>query len=781
MLGPTTFTKDYKLNPDGSLSLTLRYDTVRRRFTPAEADAIRDAVVKLRDGEALKVTFEQVGETFLSSGNVGQAIKEFRALAKLHPTEALHRIQICRALLAAGLGEEARKEADVATKLEPKNVDAWQNLGWTYQHDLLGRRFRKGFEYDLSVSAYKTAQGIEPDNLVATADLAILLEHDHLGLRYSPASQLGEAIVEYQKIKDKVKDTGLANNLPVALLYAHKYQEARDLVSTLNPSLALHGVRLACVAATEGSGNAIELAQKLIADEGDRRQALLRAGNWLEALRLYPQSADLITAGAQGRENAATLLARAEKNRKAVRLEEVPSAPADPIDVIRRNFISWEGGGSLEDFISEYSSSGQTAAKDPETVDDFNRARFGYLKSALDGGTLPEIFRDVSFASEKFVSEGTASTGYRIKMINTAQDRNPYTYYIVSEGDQCKILGPEGVDSVGKWVITLADKGDLEGARRWLDWARDAIKMRGGEDPLADSPFTHLWTKGDQGTVEDIRLAAASIAVLGVDRTVAEPILLSALTGTLTPEKRLLGVQALGMASWDMKKWDQALKCFQELLNRYPRSWVAFRGTAVAMSNLHRWDDLQRLGEERLKVVPDDDDARRLLANLAMKKGDAAAVRACLQQLIDAGKGESSDYNNLAWVLMFDDGIATSPACVEYARQSVAMSDGNDAGSLHTLAAVYAGAGKTAEALEVLLKSMDKARNEEPTFNDWYVIGCIAEQYGEADAALLAYDRVNPKEQPERENPFGTYLLAKRRADALRAKAQASGTPKRTN
>src|SRR5204863_2769104 len=108
--------------------------------------------------------------------------------------------------------------------------------------------------------------------------------------------------------------------------------------------------------------------------------------------------------------------------------------------------------------------------------------------------------------------------------------------------------------------------------------------------------------------------------------------------------------------------------------------------------------------------------------------------------LIDGTTANSGDYNNAAWNALFvekDLGRA-----LEDARRATSLPGGSTPAALHTLATLYAETGKTIEARDALLKSMDDAGREDPAPHDWYVLGRIAEDYGATDAAIAAYKRV---------------------------------------
>jgi predicted Zn-dependent protease len=102
------------------------------------------------------------------------------------------------------------------------------------------------------------------------------------------------------------------------------------------------------------------------------------------------------------------------------------------------------------------------------------------------------------------------------------------------------------------------------------------------------------------------------------------------------------------------------------------------------------------------------------------------------------------------------------PYSLAHAR--IAMQRGGGSALLHTLASLYAETGKSLEAREALLQSMDDAGRDEPAPHDWYVLGRIAENYGATDAALAAYKKVD---KPKESVAASTWVLAERRLKAI--------------
>ena len=79
---------------------------------------------------------------------------------------------------------------------------------------------------------------------------------------------------------------------------------------------------------------------------------------------------------------------------------------------------------------------------------------------------------------------------------------------------------------------------------------------------------------------------------------------------------------------------------------------------------------------------------------------------------------------------------------------------------------LYAAAGKTSEARDLLQKGMSTANLSLPNSAVWFGLGLLYEQYGVNDAAIAAYEKV---EEPEGQiDPADTYLLAQARLKALK-------------
>jgi transglutaminase-like putative cysteine protease/tetratricopeptide (TPR) repeat protein len=329
-LGPASFSIDWRVTPEGTLEGHGRLDTSKRRWTAEEVNQAREALTAFGETKIPMATFRMTGEAHLEADRLKEALAEFRKLAAAEPVKAAHRIRIARALLQAGLGEEARRQAEKAVQLDPSSSSARNTQGWILQHDLLGRRFGKGWDPAGSEKAYRKAKELDPHNHVARLDLAILLEHNAAGERYVAGSKVAEAVKEYQELRKDLKNDGLDNNLLSALGRSGRFQEALAFARELKPSPFRNPWRLAMVTCLEGAEAALKEAASAIPDAGERRTALVEAGDLLPWFRRYAEASRLLLEGSAGMENLGNVRSRAEALTRTRTFDSTSLDPQDP-------------------------------------------------------------------------------------------------------------------------------------------------------------------------------------------------------------------------------------------------------------------------------------------------------------------------------------------------------------------------------------------------------------------------------------------------------------------
>jgi tetratricopeptide (TPR) repeat protein len=499
-LGPVTLTQEYRTGDGGVVSADLRLDSGKRRISAQEFEQVRAAVRGLAETKPVFLKFEQIGEAHLAAGRIREALAEFHREAAAEPRKALPHTRVARALLAGGLGEAARQEAERAAKLEPGSALAQRTVGWVLEHDAVGRRFGRGFERAAAIAAYRLAKKLDPGDGIARGDLAILLEHDAEGVRYGPGADLGGAIEEYRQLRGELKRQELDDNLLVALMFAGRFAEMKELAAKLDESPARLELGVVATAALKGPEEAISEAEHKLAGSDARVTALTRAARSLIALRRYPEAAALLNRAGRESRDAASLLAFAEMVRKARRKEEISLPAGDPASVVWRFFLLSNEEHPDVRKIPPLFIHDLTAEFAGDTFWRGFLSRVALLRSSatkrLERESLPAAsLVELGLGSMQLAVSGSDALGYRVEVTTAAAAEYRESMFVVPERGELRIAAVSSLpETMARGALARLDRKDVTGARQWLDWALDAKPAARGDAPI--DPFAALWSRG---------------------------------------------------------------------------------------------------------------------------------------------------------------------------------------------------------------------------------------------------------------------------------------------
>jgi transglutaminase-like putative cysteine protease len=836
-LGPATLSEEYAGGAGGKVTATLRLASGKRRISPGEFDQLRAAVRELAGAKPIVVQFAQVGEADLAAGRVREAIEEFQREAAAAPKKALPHCRLARALLAGGMGEAARQEADRAVRLEARSAAAWHTLAWVLQHDGLGRRFGAGFDRAGAIAAYRKARSLDADDEATRADLAILLEHDAHGRRYAAGADLAAAIAEYQALRKDLKSKAMDDNLLVVLLRAGRFAELQELAGEIEDTPQRNALRLAAAAATSGAEAAVRDAEHRLWDPAAEVSALDAAAQELVAMRRYGEAAALLARAGQLSPNAAAFLARADALRRARRHEEVPLPDGDPASAAKRFLIAALAEPPATDrmlgLLGRGLAESLTPAARRELVEAPGRGLRIPRASPRREGLSADVRQDLALAAWRAAVQGNDQAGFRVEISSAVGERpGRSAFFVVRENGEYRIAGlGDAPATLGLEALRRVAAGDLRGAGQWLDWANEELQLLGtqgaaGSGEVPSVPLLALWgRRSPEGgvTIDEVRCAAASLAAMGAmgapDAPAAEPattpatatIALTAPTATIpagfsashgeavaailrscrdgagaggtggtiaTIATRLLAFDvALAGAYRGLGRFPDMLATAGTLAGARPDSAVAFSLQAQALAGLARWAELGALAERRLQAHPEDALALRTAAHAASRRGDLETAAALLRRVVDSGRESAADLNELAWLALVRG--RPDDQAVEDAQRAATLSGYRDAASLQTLASLYVERGRPAEAYRIVVQSIearpgvDAAAPAEPDAGDWYVFGHLAESYGLPEVARRLYARVRPGKVEELD-PLSTFRLAQARLAALGAVKEAA-------
>ncbi len=764
-MGPALLTEKFSKANDGVVEADLVFDSGKRRYSVAEATAVRNKVAELLAGPAIMVSFEPEGEALLHEGKVKEALASYRGLISANPNDAVHHLQVARVLLQAGMGEAARAEAREAVKLDPNSALAERTLADTLKHDLVGRDLRPGTDWVGAAEAYRAAEKLDPDDHTAQGNLAILLEYDAVGRRYSGQANLKQAVAEYEKLgQDKLAELEIPNNLPYALFYSGDAAGAIKAAQELNPQPV--ALIAASRAVLQGSKEGLAEINKLSNTDSAFKDTARTAGEMLMNTRHYALAADVLQAGAAG-DNAAQTVGLASMLRGAKRHEDLQFANT-PTDLVKRAFLLTMDP-DLTDAKTEaiLSRNALVVFRADDPVDRKKELTAGKKlnsQMARQDNSL-DVTIDILLQAFDPKGDGDDATGYREKI--QIPGGPTITFFVVKESGQYKML--DTLDKPNSIALEMLDRikaGDLNGAKVLLDWIREDQHLGGGDDTLGGPVFPRFWIKGEAADAHKMTLAAASLMV-GTKPTAAQGVkLLEDARKSATTDREKTNIElALAMGYSQLDDSQKLEEVGSELLKEVPESRMAFMTDVEGLIGLKRYDQALALADARLKLLDGDADALQGKVRIEASRGNYVAARGWIQKLIDQGKADASLLNSMAWFALYTGKI--DEADVATAIKATQMDRDNPA-ILHTLACVYAETGKTKEAHDLLLRAMDDLNLDEPDDDYWYAFGRIAEQYGERDAAISDYRKLEkPKEAMM--IPTSSWQLAQNRLKAMGA------------
>lgn len=762
-LGSATLTKEFKIEANGVVAATFRFDSGKRRLSPADFEATRKAIDDLTDDtKPVMLGFDQLGMLELNAGNISGALTEFRHLATLHPKEGRHLVETARALLAGGMGDAAREQIRKAIALEPGYARAHRMLGIILQHDLLGRPYRKGFDLPGAVAAYKKAKELDPKDEDVRAELARLLEYGEDGLMFSKGGDLAAAIAEFRYLIKDLDKNRYKPELYRALAHAGRINELKEDIKTAETPLIRTVWEVIAAAVTESSAAAIRQARA--EEQSERKEVLNGAAGVLMSLRRYNEAADLLEEAMKGAPSTETR-SHIENIRKAKLRESLVLPPNDPRSIVQRFALASITEELTPDNVAPYFAADEKQFFDDRT--EWRMSRIAMLDVARQQGLPLAFYADIGAGAMSATQDGNDDIGYRVRLRSMGNGSNEdETFFVIKENGEYRLSASRKVPSLIGWsVMRWVEAGKLEAARQWLNWTREEMPAGGGDDPLSGHPFSAIWPRAKQTATEDeMRLAAALLMPSKETGDRALPVLQAARDKATSDDVRARIDHAIANIYAAKEDWAGALTVAQRMYALKPESATAFNLLDAALINLDRHDDVLKLSNERLQRMPKDDDALRALAGAAMNRGDYVESEKAYRLVLTELRPNAGDYNNIAWNALLKG--TDLERALEDARAAMKL-PGSGSALLHTVASLYAETGKSLEAREALLQSMDDAGREEPAPHDWYVLGRIAENYGAREAALAAYKRV---EKPKTTLASSTYVLAERRIKALAKK-----------
>ena len=770
-MGSALFTQKFENGADGRVTATFRFENARTRYTTGEALALRDAVLAAYKQESVAVWFDQNGAKLMAAGKIREALTVDRDLIARSPGKSIHHAQIAFAYLKAGLGLRARKEAQEATRLDPKSAMNFRTLGLICEYNELGFLFGPGFDWDCAGDALKKALELDPEDSTNAVDLAVLEEYNSEGNRYAADARLGDAIAGFRalKLKDKSAGEKYQDNILFDLLYTGRYQELLDELDKLPMSATRRGLAISATVALQGGQKGIaagiERADRLSANGDEHTAALTTAGNQLMRLRLYPETAGILSAAVEGQQDSAGTAENIALTRQLTLWNGDYLPASDPRAAVQRFYLATMMGtitnASANELLTRHAYSSD---------DEWNRAveRFLQSRGALHArsersGMPAAALMDFIAGHLKLTSEGDDESGYRITAESLGSKSTKY--FVTRDEGSYRVLAAEGsrYSVTGNYLLYLLKNGRDKEARSLLDWMRDSMHKGGGDDPLSGPLLPRFWTVGDPADRAAMRWAAAALVADNPAVVDLIPDLRAAWETSPNDETRMNFTLLLANALRTAEDGTHLKEIAAEILKKYPDSYTAIGFAGRADEFQKDWNGWKQMLDTQLSRHPSDETLIRMKVGFLEAHGEWAAARSTLQTLIDKGKATAGDYDRYGWSALFDNTV--NDDAIKAARQGVTLTNSSSFEELHSLACLYAAQGKTNEARDLLVKTMRAFNMAVPNDAIWFIFASLYEKYGIDDAAIEAYGKVNKPEGYIGAN--STYLLAQSRLKAL--------------
>ncbi len=752
-LGPGTFSTRYELAPDGAVLARLKVALPHDRLTPAELEDVKRTRAEIEKRPAVSLAFDHAAEAAAEAGKIREALEVLRKLAKDQPGKADPHRRMAKLLLGLGLGEAGRREAEIATRLEPDSAPAWHRLGMARQHDLFGRIRRKGWDVAGADAALAKAASLAPDNLEYRVDEAIALEFDAEGRRYKDTQRLSRAVERYQALFPKhAKNEFVLMNTAVALLQLGKTQELLALVKDkdkTNPKLA--NPTLTAWAIQEGVERAKQEARRLLPDSAQRRAAMEGAAATLFSLRRYAEAAAFFTEAARGSPQAAVLTERAElcKRLRRETPEDALAKPGDPASLVRAFLLKLFADAEpklagMKPFFAKSAVLSDGAAEGA-----FAAQRSEVLRKVRASGGNMDMARDTLASALELSVEGTAQEGIKVTVDNTsvkAGQKAEEAYWLVEEGGSLRILGlASDRISLCREAQAKVREGDLEAAKRWLDRALKELAVSFKDDrPIFSPLLPRFWPgKPDQDPKAAILLAAAAGAI-GAPEPKLDDTALAVLKAAAKerPNDRDRAA-ALISAHLAREEWKDALEWLAPMREKEPEVEDWMLATLFSLHSQKKDAEAEALALSHLARKPQHARVKRILCDLYLERGAVLEAATTSEELAQAPDPDPEDFNQAAWFALVAD--KADEKAVSRAQKGVNATGRQSHAVLNTLAAVYAEIGKADEARALVNEGLELTQADEPSPADWWVVGRVLEGYGLTEDAVAAYRRADDK------------------------------------
>lgn len=181
--------------------------------------------------------------------------------------------------------------------------------------------------------------------------------------------------------------------------------------------------------------------------------------------------------------------------------------------------------------------------------------------------------------------------------------------------------------------------------------------------------------------------------------------------------------KSLGDACKEVKKYEKAVQAYREIQNLKPDEDFIFFALAQTYDAMGKTDLMVKEYKETIRVNPEHIIARVSLTDAYLREKKIALALEQYYKLAELVPDSVTYHNAVGWLLATtpDKNLQNPTDAVKYALKACELTEYKNLGTLDTLAAAYACAGKFDKAIDVAKKAIELANSEKkhnkiPTF-----------------------------------------------------------------
>lgn len=779
-VGPISIKRSAQSDKDGVVHLTFSLTAKAESIPAAQLDHTRTELVRINETLNTSLLFDDSAALMAESGDVVQALQQYRRRLQDAPNDAITHARYAGALNDAGFVAAARQEAKKAVALDGSIAPTHLMLGFVLKNDELGQGIGPTSDIAGAIKEYEQALALDPTQEKQQAQLAHLYEYNTAGEYFGLGAPLDKALAQWDSLaKEHDDNTDYVSAALTVLLQQNKLadllERAQKIATPDNDVIALEIV-------SQAFTSDVPTALRSLSSKGistSRRAAILQAAAQTAInLRRYEIASKLTLAYAEIGDNPVAARQRGALQSKFKQANDLLYAEGDARRVIQEFFVAAfqmpaeRQRKSLQELIAPSLRSKEKTPNDDELESYYNigaETRSNGLSDQVTTDlmlgmadlTVITSYQDIAVVRMRFAGTGEAHDAMTLAV------REHGKYYLVSLRKQGELawLAAKLQDA----LANAAKSDNDEPVRNWLEVIY-ALLHNGSTNARFPSVLNQeqgfigplLHAAHTDHRIEDARLLAVILRMISVERadeTDIDFIEQQAAQETRLPVRAALDLCRMAALS-QAKQYARAAKIPVEMQSYFPDQRDLALQQLILLRLARDYDTAEKLVLAAQQKWPEDDDLADMEASIYAHRFDYAGAVQRLQRWMDAHPAHTTSglYNNRAWFGLFAQPLSAS--YLEDAQKSAELSNYKEAGVLHTLASALAEAGRTKEALEITQLSLKLTHSNKLSAPFYYVLGRIAEHYELPDVALSLYQRVSADKS---EIAGDTHELAARR------------------